>query len=501
MIFRLLVVFAFLSGSVASALSPATLFKEGAVLQHGKPVPVWGTAEPGQRITVTFAEQSETSITDQDGRWSVTLAPLEPNANPAELVISGEDTIRLRDILVGEVWLASGQSNMAWRIDQSFDADLEVAMANWPSIREFNIPRTAADTPQMDVEGQWVAAEHEAIRSFSAVAYSFARDLHQTLDMPIGIINSSWGGTPVESWTDSASLASSQFSAVHERHQQSLQNHAAAVDRHAQRLTAWTEEKAAAEVAGEAFTRDRPAKPAPPQPRFAPSALYNAMIHPLVPYAFRGAIWYQGESNARRHDEYHDLFSAMITGWRQAFQQGDFPFYWVQLAEFRATGPRNLEWAFLREAQTQTLDLPATGQAVILDISDFNDIHPGNKRDVGRRLARLAFNRAYDHEIVDTGPVFHMAEFDGDSAHLHFTESSGPLRTAAVTLRGFELAGKDRLFHPATAVISGNTVTLTSEEAPEPVAARYAWRNAPEATLSNGAGLPAAPFRTDTWEE
>lgn len=458
MVLRTLFLLIFLTVPVFGELSLAPLFQDGAVLQHGKPVPVWGKAGPGEEITVTFKDQSVAGTASDDGRWSVTLDPLHPNPEPADLVIAGmETTITLTDILVGEVWIASGQSNMEWSISNSYDADLEEAMANWPLIREFNIPRTVAAEPQFAVQGRWLPARPDTIGQFSAIAYSFARDLHQVLQIPVGIVNATWGGSPVETWIDPVSLAHPDFVAVHSR-----------------------------------ATR---------QPHHVPSALYNGMIHPVAPYAIQGAIWYQGENNARDrlYKEYQPLFSAMIEGWREVFGQGDFPFYWVQLAEYRASGPDGDEWAFLREAQTRTLALPATGQAVILDISDVHDIHPRNKQTVGRRLARLALSRTYGYDLVDSGPTFERVEFEDRNARIYFSNTHDGLRTTAVAVRGFEVAGEDRHFHPATATISGDSVTVTSDVVSEPQAVRYAWRNAPEATLSNGAGLPAAPFRTDDW--
>jgi sialate O-acetylesterase len=488
-----------LASPVWADLSPSALFRDGAVLQHGKPLPVWGTASPGQPITVTFAEQTATVTADAEGRWLVTLDPLEPSSEPAALVIAGGETVTLTDIVVGEVWLASGQSNMAWNINRAYDADLEIATGKWPLIREFRVPPTVADVPQSNIRGNWRSAQPETIAGFSAVAYFFARDLHQALDMPVGIINSSRGGTPAEAWTDPATLARPDFAVVQERAQSVRDNYAEAEERHEQAVAEWTLARDAAQRIGEIFTISRPAAPAVPRAQNAPSSLYNAMIHPLAPYAIRGAIWYQGEGNAGRHQEYHALFSALIEGWRDRFQQGDFPFYWVQLAEFRASGPANTEWAFLREAQTKTLALPATGQAVILDVSDIHDIHPRNKQTVGRRLARLALHRTYGHDIVDSGPTFQRADFEDATVRILFSNTHDGLRTTAAALRGFEMAGEDRVFFAATASISDGSVVLVSADVPQPVAVRYAWRNASEATLSNGAGLPATPFRTDTW--
>ncbi len=488
----------FVAPLLSAAVSSAPLFRDGAVLQHGKPIPVWGMAVPGEEITVTFAGQTVSTETDPQGRWSVTLAALEPNAEPAEMLIAGNETVRITDILVGEVWLASGQSNMVWTVAQSHDADLEVLMAQWPLIREFNVSRAATPEPLDQIDGRWVSAQRESVSSFSAVAYAFARDLHQALHIPVGIINSTWGGTVAEAWTDADTLDEEAFAAIRQRGKDLLGRTLAAYE---ENLAEWRREREAAAIAGDPFTRERPSPPTPHQLRNAPSFLYNGMIHPLVPYGIRGAIWYQGEGNARRYEEYRDLFPALITGWRRVFRQGDFPFYWVQLAEVRAQGPRDTTWAFLREAQSRALHLPGTGQAVILDVGDVHDIHPGDKSTVGRRLARLALNRTYGHGIEDSGPAFAGADFEGETVRVHFSNTAGGIRTTAVTVRGFELAGEDRRFFPATASISGDSVVLISDDVPAPVAIRYAWRNAPEATLSNGAGLPAAPFRTDDWRQ
>ena len=271
-------------------------------------------------------------------------------------------------------------------------------------------------------------------------------------------------------------------------------------------LAVWTAGETAAKASGEKFTKQKPRPPQGPGHQNTPSGLNNAMIAPLAPYALRGAIWYQGESNAGRASEYRALFSAMITGWRSQFAQGDFPFYQAQLANFQSNNADATEWAFLREAQTQTLALPATGQAVIIDIGDVRDIHPRNKKDVGRRLARLALARDYGIKIADSGiniadsgPVFDKAERDGASFRVSFTATDGGLIAPLNTLSAFELAGEDKVFKPAEAQIDGLTVLVTSVEIPAPVAVRYAWRNAPVAGLFNKEGLPAVPFRSDTW--
>ncbi len=508
-------------------VTPSALFQDHAVLQRGKPVPVWGTAEPGERITVSFAGQSFSTAADADGRWSVTLAPLSANSVPGTLTIAGDNTVILSDIVVGEVWLASGQSNMEWIVKNMHDADLERRTARFPLIREIKVKKVTADRPASAFQGEWRRATPETVETFSAVAYSFAKDIHLALDVPVGIVNSSWGGTPIESWISASVLGSDPaFAAVQERYTRLIAEYPAKKAAYDAELAAWNEAKVAATARGEPFTRVSPRPPAGPNSPNNPSVLHNAMIHPLLPFALRGAIWYQGESNASRAAEYEALFTAMIRGWRTDFAQGDFPFFWVQLAAYKASRPDATEWAFLREAQAKALALPATGQALAMDapVSDFGDIHPRDKAPVGRRLARLALARAYgEKDFADSGPVFSELEpvasnlapaglsaQSGDTSsqatppppaalRVTFSSVNGRLRHPAPVLTGFEIAGEDRVFQPAEARIDKNTVIVRSAAVPAPVAVRYAWRNHPVAWLQDDLGLPAAPFRSDTW--
>lgn len=491
------------SPALFADVTPATLFQDHAVLQRDKPVPVWGTADSGEQVTVTFAGQSKSAVAGQDGRWSVTLDPLPASATPASLTIAGNNILTLSDILVGEVWLASGQSNMEWVVKDTYDHALDVpGSANLP-IRHIKIPRKVSDTPLAQAGGSWQTASPATTGDFTAVGYYFARDIHALVGVPVGIVNATWGGTRAESWTDPDTLATDPALAyVGEAWAQTLADYPALKAKHDADREAWRQRRAAAQAAGLPFTERAPGAPSGPGHHATPSGLYNAMIHPLVPYALRGTIWYQGESNAGRTEQavrYHGLFSAMITGWRAKFGQGDFPFYWVQLANFSTRDPQGDAWAFLREAQTKTLALPATGQAVVIDIGDVRDIHPRNKKDVGRRLARLALARDYGFQIVDSGPVFQKAEREGAGYRVTFDHVHGRLTAPLNTLAGFEIAGADKVFHPADAKIERDTVFVSSAEVPEPVAVRYAWRNAPFAGLFNREGLPAAPFRTDTW--
>jgi len=487
-----------------AAVVPAPLFTNNAVLQRDKPVPVWGTADAGEKVTVTFAGQSLETTADAAGKWRVDLAALPANATPAELVIKGTNTITLVNILVGEVWIASGQSNMEWTVNATYDKAIDVpASANYPQIRHIKIKKTVSDTPASTVvveKDTWQVAGPDTTGGFSAVGYYFALDVYRLLNVPVGIIGTNWGGTQIEPWISPATLAANPaFAVVGERWAKGVAEYPGRVKQYETDLAAWTAERDAAKTAGTPFAKKAPGKPGDPalSPQ-KPSALNNAMIHPLIPYALRGALWYQGESNAGRANEYSALLAALITDWRAQFAQGDFPFYWVQLANYQAS-PAN-EWPFLREAQTKTLSVPNTGQAVIVDIGDVRDIHPRNKKDVGRRLARLALARDYGFKtIIDSGPVFAKAEREGAGYRVSFAPSTSGLIAPLNELVGFELAGEDKVFKPATAVIEKDTVLVTSAEVTAPVAVRYAWRNAAQAGLFNKEGLPAVPFRTDTW--
>lgn len=488
------------SGALLADVVPAVLFTDHAVLQRGKPVPVWGRADAGEKVSVTFAGQSVETVTDASGQWSVKLSPLAARNEGSELVIQGKNKLTLSNVVVGEVWLASGQSNMEYRVKEVHDAVLEIpASAANPLVRHIKINKVVGDAPAAGAGAAWKPAGPGATGDFSAVGYYFALDIHRTLNVPVGIIGSNWGGTQVESWMSPAAFANvpDVTSQVEARWASTLANYPAAQKKYDANLVKWQAEQTAAKAAKTPFTKKKPRPPAGPGHQNTPSGLYQGMIAPLVPYALRGTIWYQGEANASRANEYHPLFSALIRGWRTDFAQGDFPFYWVQLANYQLTDANN--WAFLREAQTKTLALPATGQAVVIDLGDANDIHPRNKRDVGRRLARLALARDYNITMIDSGPVFAGAERIEYGFRIHFTQAEGGLFSPKNELTGFEVAGADKVFKTARAAIENGAVLVTSAEVAEPVAVRYAWQSSPEASLFNREGLPAGPFRTDSW--
>jgi len=497
-----------LPGRARAEVAPAPLFSDHAVVQRDRPVPVWGRAAPGENVTVTFAGQSRSGLTASDGRWVVLLDPLPASTQGADLTIAGKNTIVLHDIVVGEVWLCSGQSNMEFHVDRALNAAREIAAANFPLLRHVTIARAVAEAPSDDAKTSgWLAATPESAGQFTAVGYFFARDLFQKLGVPIGIVHSSWGGTPVEAWMSPAALASDpKFAIVRERWEKTLADFPAAKAAFEARFVEWTAADAAARARGEpahaAFLKQHPRERAPrgPGDSWTPAGLFNGMINPLVPYALRGVLWYQGESNAERAHEYHALFAAMITAWRGHFGQGDFPFFWVSLANYKVPGDATgRTYACLREAQTQTLALPNTGQALAIDIGDPNDIHPTNKQDAGRRLARLAENRVYGITLDDIGPVFVSATREGAAMRVRFTNVSSGLLAHDKPPQSLELAGADRVFHPAGGKIERDTLVVSAPDVKEPIAVRYAWTNAPEANLYNGAGLPAGPFRSDDW--
>ncbi|OAM87290.1 sialate O-acetylesterase [Termitidicoccus mucosus] len=485
---------------------PVSLFNDGMVLQHGKSIPVWGTANNGEKIQVRFAEHSATTVADDKGQWRAWLPALAPSSEGRRLVISGNNTVTIKDVLVGEVWLASGQSNMEWTVARAYDARFEAIAARHPLIRQFLVSKKVSEQPQSRVIGKWTKVTPESVGQFSAVAYFFALDLHRVLDgIPVGILHSSWGGSRVEAWMDAATIANGdgpEFAGIHTRWQETLARWPAAKASVDAAIKRWEEERSAAQTQGKTFSKPKPQYGRGPGHMDTPCGLYNAMIAPLVPYALRGAIWYQGESNAQRAHEYRAFFSAMIEGWRREFGQGDFPFYWVQLANYRANGPDETSYAFLREAQTQTLALPNTGQAVTIDIGNVTDIHPRNKRNVGRRLALVALATTYGKtSLTYSGPVFLSAKREGDSSMRVLFDTGGSPLTSPLALQpeGFEIAGADKVFHPADTRIDGESVIISSPGVSAPVAVRYAWRNAPKAGLFNQDGLPATPFRTDDW--
>lgn len=637
-----------MAGIASADIRLPAIIGDNMVLQQGKEVAIWGWADPGEQVRLRLSWHDTERRTDADGngRWSFTIeAP--PAGGPYEITLSGKNTVRLRNVASGEVWVCSGQSNMEWPLHSAANGPQEVASADYPNIRLFTVQKRIADTPQEDCTGQWSPCSPETVPGFSAVGYFFGRHLHRELNVPIGLVNTSWGGTVAEAWTSAGALETMpEFKAQMEQIARAKADPDSSMKKYRDELAQWQKkiESAGAEGAGciepgfddstwqqmelpvlweqaglanfdglvwfrktvtipdswagRELTLDlgpiddmdttwfngvkvgghnesgqwqvarrykvpadlvkagrntivvqvldtgggggiygqaeqmnlrrtdgsdavslagtwrykvgydlasMPLQPQPPawvnNPN-APTALYNGMIAPLIPLGIRGAIWYQGESNAGRAYQYRELFPTMISNWREDWGQGPFPFLFVQLANFMATQPEpgDCAWAELREAQTMTLSLENTGMAVIIDIGQADDIHPRNKQDVGKRLALWALARIHGKAIAWSGPIYRSMKVDGDRIVLHFDHVNGGLMVeGGEPVKGFAIAGADRKFVWADATIDGSTVVVRSDKVARPVAVRYAWADNPVCNLYNGAGLPASPFRTDDW--
>lgn len=477
-----------LAGTVRADVRLHALFSDQMVLQQKKAVPVWGTADPGEQVTVEFRGRRVQAVA-RDGQWKVSLPKMDAGG-PDILTVTGKNKIELTNVLVGEVWVCSGQSNMEWPLRSTFEPEKAIAASGNPAIRLFTVPKLKSDQPLRDVQSRWVVCGPETAAGFSAVAYYFGRDLQRALGVPIGLIHTSWGGSPAEVWMSSDVLqGNSEYkSAI-------LDGYARSLQRYQDELAKYEAEMA--ELKKQGKTSDK--KP-PGRPFWKPSELYNGMIAPVIPYAIQGAIWYQGESNAGRAYQYRTLFADMIRNWRRDWGQGDFPFLLVQLAPFRKikNEPGDSDWAELREAQAlATKVLPKVGMAVITDVGEQDDIHPRKKEPVGARLALAARGIAYGERIVHSGPVFKKLVVRGNKGVISFDHAGSGLEARGGPLTGFAIAGADRKFVWANAEIKGDTVEVSSPEVKEPVAVRFGWADYPVVNLWNKEGLPASPFRTD----
>jgi sialate O-acetylesterase len=499
------------SAELRAEIKPASVFNDHMVLQRDMKVPVWGKASPGEEIIIEFAGQRQSAKAEKDGKWRIELEPMPANATPQTLSISSGNSksaiqnLKFEDVLVGEVWLCSGQSNMDFPVSNNgssvTNAKEEIANANYPQIRLLKIPRGNSKEPLDSFKANWEECSPQTVGPISGVAYFFGRELFQKLNVPVGLINPSYGGTPVEAWMSAETMKSNPACApTAARLEKTIAEWPVIMEKYKADSDTWTKEEAEAKAAGEKFSKPKPRQPVGANHPYAPVGVYNSMLHPLIPYGLRGVIWYQGEGNSRRAEEYHGLFTALIEQWRKEWNQGDFPFYYVQLANFKGTDDHPDDWAWLREAQTQTLSTPNTGMAISIDLGDPNELHPRNKQDVGKRLALIALNKTYGQSSLEfTGPVYTGSKSEGTALRLSFDHATG-LTSQKTPLTGFEVAGEDKKFVPASAVIEDETILVSSPQVTSPAAVRYAWTNAPEACLYNAAGLPAIPFRTDSWE-
>jgi len=492
-----------LAGLLGSALSLTAdvslphIFGDHMVLQRHQANPVWGHADPGEKITVTINGQSHSTVATPDGNWRVKLSSL-PAGGPHELIIAGQNTVTFTDVLVGEVWICSGQSNMVRPLSSADNADVEIVTANYPEIRLISVPNVASQAPLGDFAGKWETCSPQTVADFSAIGYLFGRRIHNAVGVPIGLIDNAWGGSAADAWVPRDVLeAEGDYRELLESWDKTTAAYPDEVHNAAlEKFEAW-------QVAGKpGRTQRAPRDPRQSQQR--PANLFNGVLHPTIGYGIRGVIWYQGEANAKRAYQYRDLFPLMISTWRDLWGQGDFPFYWVQLADFRAelAEPADSDWAELREAQTMTLSLPHSGQAVITDAGEGRDIHPHDKVTVANRLARLALGNDYGFDLATESPRYTGMKTAGDTITLTFDHvSQDGLYSFDVTDPiGFAIAGADKKFVWAEAKIIGkNQVQVSSPTVPNPVAVRYAWADYPVANLQDRNGLPVTPFRTDDW--
>lgn len=530
------------------------IFGDHMVLQGDARLPVWGWADPGEAVTVTFGEDTVSTTAAPDGSWRVDLPSRAAQTAPETLTVAGNDKHIFRDVLVGDVWVASGQSNMAFGIQLDSRGAEAIKTANHPSIRFFRVLPTTALTPLRGdaLQGEWVVCSPQSLKEggpsgFSAAAFYFAREIQRVTGRPIGMIGTYWGGTPAEAWTSLSGLNKEEllkgYVATHEKivagfeavsadySRQKAVYDTAAKEWHTgpgkeyyRQIAEWQRAAAQANAAGQPapakpkMTVPKPVPPVPPDGgQTAPASLFNAMIAPLIPYAIKGVIWYQGEANGgpAKGPEYATLFSRLITDWREKWGQGDFPFLFVQLAGFGtpAKSPSEGGLPLVREGQLKALSLPATGMAVAIDIGDPWDIHPKDKFDVGHRLALAARHVAYGDELVYSGPIFKSMKVVGNTVELEFDQTgtgltigvppwtpTGKPPAPETELKGFGVAGADRKWVWAKATIVGGSVIVSSDEVKNPVAVRYGWANTPPCNLYNKEGLPASPFRTDDWK-
>ena len=466
----ILVAFAITSFAANATVKLPSILGSHMVLQQGEPVPVWGWADPGEEVTVTFHGNKASAKASSDGNWQVKLPSMKANAKGADLVVKGSNEIKLEDVLVGEVWLCSGQSNMEWTVSRSANAKEEIANGKHPLIRHVKVPHRPSDKPENDVKtGGWQLCSPSTVANFTAVGYYFARHLQQEIKVPIGLIGSNWGGTRIEPWVPPVG-----FKAV-----------PALKLSHADKLDQFPQKR------GNKINHQ------------SPLALYNGMISPLLPYAIKGALWYQGESNNGEGMLYHEKMKALIAGWRSVWNKPDLPFYFVQLAPYKYGGdPKRLPGIW--QAQLETLKIPNTGMAVTTDITTVGNIHPPNKQDVGKRLALWALAKDYGQDkLVYSGPIFDRADHSEgkDRIAVYFKEMHGrnvglvAPEGKGINLTHFEVAGKDGKWHPAEAfIVYGHHVVARSKEVKEPVSVRFGWDQLATPNLMNRAGLPASPF-------
>jgi len=481
-----------------------SIISSNMVIQQNAKVPIWGWADPGEKIEVdaSWLAVNTTVSTNVKGEWMIKLS--SPAAGgPYKIIFKAKNTIILDNILSGEVWFASGQSNMAMAVERCDNAENEITSANYPEIRLFHIERSSADEPQYDCKGTWLVATPESVRKFSGAAYFFGRKIHNQLKVPVGLISASKGGSPAESWIAQEVLSDAGFSSIFEMWKKWETAYPEKEKEYQEVLAAWQTAKEPALTSG----KDIPQKPAMPiavqrikRPHKRPGNNYNGMVAPVIPYAIKGVIWYQGENNVNRPTQYQKLFQTLINSWRKEWQEGDFPFYFVQIAPYSYKEDL-LNPPFLREAQMMALSLPNTGMVVTTDLGNVKDIHPKNKQDVGHRLALWALAKTYGYDdLVYSGPFYKSMKIKDNAIRISFDHTGSGLVCKGNSLTYFQIAGSNKQFVAAEAIIDGATIVVSNDSINNPVAVRFGWSIQSIPNLFNKEGLPAAPFRTDSWD-
>lgn len=462
-----------------------SIFSDHMVVQHGVELPVWGWADAGKTVTVRLGDQVREVRLAESGRWQVRLDPIAVGSPRTLTVSDGDETVSFADVIAGDVWVCSGQSNMGWPVQSATDGDRIAEQANCPDIRFFDEPHVLSGEPQIDIEmpRRWHTCTPESARLFPAVGYLFGRAIRDRVDVPIGLIHNAIGGAPCDIYVSRDALsADADFAPILDRYDFIRAHH----------------RKAKQQREASATSTDPPVDPA--TTKACPAGAFNGIIAPIIPYAIRGVIWYQGESNVDRAFQYRKLFAALIEDWRRHWGQGNFPFLFVQLPNYEADGGRHTQWAELREAQQMALRLPNTAMVVTIDAGVSDDIHPPDKRPAARRLADVALREVYGRDVQAYGPMYRSHEANGRGFRVEFSHADGGLMTSdGAQPRGFALAGSDRQFVDAEAVIESKQVVVQNDQVADPVAVRYAWCNDPAVNLCNQAGMPVAPFRTDDW--
>ncbi len=505
---RMIIIFLVIcSSSLQADVRLPSIFWDNMVLQRNKPVNIWGWADPGEQVSVVLDSVTATTAADSAGKWTLTLDPMSAGG-PYTLQVTGNDTITLNNVLLGDVWLASGQSNMEMAMQQGSPMEWNTGVNNWEQemaeadysrIRLFRIPRKTSGRPMDDVEASWQICSPSTVGDFSAVAYFFGEELHQKLEVPIGLIQSAWGGTRIEPWTPTVGFEGIEsLERIAEDIQAANVEYQSAVENRIDLISQWVE------ASRNALRENHQVPLSPEVPEHPlndpgqPTALYNGMVHGIVPFTLRGVIWYQGESNRKDGLMYLDKMHALINGWRDVWDLESLPFYYVQIAPYRYNDADPAHLALLREAQRLALSIPNTGMAVTMDIGDLDDIHPKNKQDVAHRLALWAFANTYGYDnMVYSGPLFQGTDRKGRNIIVNFDHVAEGLSTSDGNPPSwFEIAAEDKKFIPARTEIDGSTVRVWNQNIYRPVYVRYGWHMEAQPNLINSRGLPASPFNS-----